>query len=123
LSRGERLRRKRPRFLEKIFLGQARLPHQSLSGEELLNLSVTGGYPDVIKRRSERRRQDWHHAYIQSIVERDVPEIVDLAKPGQIPRVLEIAARFAGQLTNLSEIGRRVEIDHKAVDRYLHAPE
>jgi uncharacterized protein len=35
LSRGERLQRKRPRFLEKISLGQAPLPHQSLSGETI----------------------------------------------------------------------------------------
>jgi len=123
LNRGEQARLKPSRFLEKAFHGQAPQPRQSLSGEELLNLVVTGGYPDAIKRRSERRRQDWHHAYIQSIVERDLSDIADLAKPGQIPRVLEYAARFAGQLTNLSEIGRSVEIDHKTVDHYLRVLE
>jgi uncharacterized protein len=119
LARSERLRLKRPRFLAKIFQGQTPLPHESLTGEELLSLVVTGGYPDAIKRRRERLRQDWYHAYIHSIVERNLPEVADLVKPGQIPRVLEIAARFAGQLTNLSEIGRSAQLDHKTVDHYL----
>jgi predicted AAA+ superfamily ATPase len=123
LGRSERLRQKRPRFLAKIFQGQTPPPQGSLTGEELLNLVVTGGYPDAIKRRSKRRRQDWYHAYVRSIVERDLPEIADLVKPGQIPRVLEIAARFAGQLTNLSEIGRSTQLDHKTVDHYLRVLE
>ena len=72
-----------------------------------------------IKRRSERRRQDWYRADLNSIVERDVPEIADIAAPERIPRLLEISARFAGQLTNLSEIGRAIGLDHKTAEHYL----
>ncbi len=75
------------------------------------------------ERRAERRRQDWYHAYIKSIVERDIPEIADIAGREQIPRLLEICARFAGQLTNLSEIGRAIGRDHKTVRQYLRVLE
>jgi uncharacterized protein len=119
LSRSEQLRVKRPQFLSKVFQGQAPQPSGSLTGEDLLQLVARGGYPDAIKRRGERRRRDWYRAYIKSIVERDLPEIADLAKPGQIPRVLEVAAQFAGRLTNLSEIGRSVGLDHKTAEHYL----
>jgi hypothetical protein len=44
-------------------------------------------------------------------------------KPDQVPRVLRIAAQFAGQLTNLSEIGRSVGLDHKTADRYVRVLE
>ena len=37
----------------------------------------------------------------------------------QLPRLLEICARFAGQLTNLSEVGRTINRDHKTVAQYL----
>ena len=87
-------------------------PAEPLTGDKLLQIVATGGYPDAIKRRSERRRQDWYRAYIKSIVERDIPEIADIATPDQIPRLLEISAQFAGQLTNLSEIGRAIGLDH-----------
>lgn len=123
LGCSERQRVKRPQFIQKAFRNQAPQPRESLSYEQLLKLVTAGGYPDAIKRRSERRRQDWYRAYIDSIVERDLPEIASLAKPSQIPRVLEISARFAGQLTNLSEIGRSAGLDHKTAEHYLRVLE
>lgn len=123
LSRSEQRRAKRPQFIPKAFRNQVPQPRDSLSPEQLLQLVSTGGYPDAIKRRTERRRQDWYRAYIDSIVERDLPEIANLSKSGHIPRVLEIAARFAGQLTNLSEIGRNAGLDHKTAEHYLRVLE
>jgi predicted AAA+ superfamily ATPase len=123
LGRSERLRIKRPQFISKVFRGQAPQPAESLSGGKLLELVGAGGYPDAIKRRGERRRQAWYRAYLDSIIERDLPEIADLAKSGQIPRVLEISARFAGQLTNLSEIGRGTGLNHKTAEQYLRVLE
>lgn len=123
VGRAERLRAKAPQFIAKIFRGQLPQPAEPLTGDKLLQIVATGGYPDAIKRRSERRRQDWYRAYIKSIVERDIPEIADIATPDQIPRLLEISARFAGQLTNLSEIGRAIGLDHKTVDHYLRVLE
>ena len=119
LSRSEQLRSKIPEFISKIFRGQLPQPAESFAGNKLLQAVATGGYPDAIKRRTERRRDAWYRAYIKSIAERDVPEIADIANPGQIPRLLELSAQFAGQLINLSELGRTLGLDHKTVGHYL----
>lgn len=119
LSRGEQLRSKIPEFISKIFRGQLPQPAESFAGNKLLQAVVAGGYPDAIKRRAERRRDAWYRAYIKSIAERDIPEIADIANPGQIPRLLELSAQFAGQLINLSELGRTLGLDHKTVGHYL----
>jgi predicted AAA+ superfamily ATPase len=119
LGRSERLRSRAPQFISKLFQGQLPSTAESFSGDKLLELVMTGGYPDAIKRRAEGRRHDWYRAYIKSIVERDVPEVADIAGREQIPRLLEICARFAGQLTNLSELGRAIGRDHKTVGQYL----
>jgi predicted AAA+ superfamily ATPase len=123
VGRSERLRKKAPQFISKIFQGQLPQPAESLTGDKLLQVVSAGGYPDALKRRTELRRHDWYRAYLKSIVERDIPEIADIAAPEQIPRLLEISARFAGQLTNLSEIGRTVGLDHKTVEHYLRVLE
>jgi uncharacterized protein len=123
LGRSEWLRSRVPRFVSKAFQGQLPQAAESLHGDKLLQLIATGGYPDAVRRRAERRRQDWYHAYIKSIVERDIPEIADIAGREQIPRLLEICARFAGRLTNLSEIGRAIGRDHKTVRQYLRVLE
>ena len=123
LGRSEQRRIKRPQFISKALRGQAPQPREASSADQLLQIVSAGGYPDALKRRGERRRQDWYRAYIDSIVQRDLPEIAVLAKPGHIPRVLEISARFAGQLTNLSEIGRSAGLDHKTAEHYLRVLE
>lgn len=123
LGRSEQLGIKHPQFMAKAFRGAVPDTAEALSKEKLSDWVTAGGYPEAMKRRSERRRQDWYRAYIKSIVERDLPEISNLAKPDQIPRVLHIAAQFAGQLTNLSEIGRSVGLDHKTADHYVRVLE
>lgn len=52
-----------------------------------------------------------------------MPEIASLARPNQIPRLLQFAAQFAGNLINLSEIGHSVGLDHKTTDSYLRVLE
>jgi uncharacterized protein len=123
LGRSEQLGIKHPQFISKAFRGAVPDTAEDLSTEKLSDWVTAGGYPEAIKRRSERRRQAWHRAYIKSILERDLPEISNLAKPDQVPRVLQVAAQFAGQLTNLSEIGRSVGLDHKTADHYVRVLE
>ncbi len=123
LGRSEQLGIKNPQFIARAFRGAVPDMAETLSMEKLSDWVTAGGYPEAIKRRGERRRQDWYRAYIKSIVERDLPEISNLAKPDQVPRVLQIAAQYAGQLTNLSEIGRSVGLDHKTADHYVRVLE
>ncbi len=123
LSHSEQLRIKKPQFIAGAFRGNVPGPAELLSEDQLIRLVMAGGYPEAMRRSDERRRQDWYRAYIKSIVERDLPEISNLAKPGQIPRVLQIAAQFAGQLTNLSEIGRSAGLDHKTAEHYIRVLE
>jgi uncharacterized protein len=92
LGRSEQLGIKHPQFISKAFRGAVPDTAEDLSTEKLSDWVTAGGYPEAIKRRSERRRQDWYRAYIKSILERDLPEISNLAKPDQVPRVLQIAA-------------------------------
>jgi predicted AAA+ superfamily ATPase len=123
LGRSERLRLRAPQFLSKAFQGHVPSPAEALLGDKLIQAVTMGGYPDAVKRGAERRRHDWFRAYIKSIVERDVPEIADIAGRDQIPRLLEICARLSGQLTNLSELGRAIGRDHKTVGQYLRVLE
>jgi predicted AAA+ superfamily ATPase len=118
LARAERLRRKRPTFLSRALRGQ---PPMARSAPEsaVEDVVLCGGYPEALKRGTERRRQDWYRAYVDSIVNRDLPDVSRIGKPGLVPKVLELAARCSGRLTNLTEIGRAAALDHKTVGVYL----
>lgn len=123
LSRSELLGRKATRFISGIFQGTVPSPVESVSPDTLLQFVSEGGYPEALARRSERRRHDWYRAYVGSIVDRDVPDVASLTKPDHIPRLLRLAAQFAGCLLNLSEIGRAVSLDSKTTDHYLRVLE
>jgi hypothetical protein len=117
------LRRKEAHFITSIFQGDVPAPIESVSPEALLQLVSQGGYPEALARRSERRRHDSYRAYVESIVDRDVPDVTSIAKPDHVPRLLRLAAQFAGCLLNLSEIGRSVALDSKTTDHYLRVLE
>lgn len=123
LSRSELIRRKRTHFIPSIFRGHIPSEIEPLPANGIVSIVSQGGYPEALTRRSEKRRQDWYRSYIDSIIERDVPEVATLSKSGQIPRLLHIAAQFSSRLTNLSEIGRSVALDHKTTDHYLRVLE
>jgi predicted AAA+ superfamily ATPase len=87
--------------------------------DDLLSIILAGGYPEVLARSSERRRRDWCRAYVDAITERDIREIADVERLGQIPRLLDVLAQFSGQLVNLSGIGGQLGLSHKTADRYI----
>jgi predicted AAA+ superfamily ATPase len=119
LGRSEWLRYKKPGFLTQVFRGKLPQAAQVRADSDLVRIVTAGGYPDAVKRRTERRRHDWYWAYVNSLVQRDIPEVASIDGGDQFPRLLELCARFAGQLTNLSEIGRAIGRDHKTVGQYL----
>ncbi|MET0659535.1 MAG: ATP-binding protein [Steroidobacteraceae bacterium] len=123
LARSEIIRNKRPRFIDKVFAGEISAAAELIRHDAVPALVSQGGYPEALMRKSERRRQDWYRAYLESIAERDVPEIATLTRAGQIPRLLQISAQFAGLLVNLSEIGRSIALNHKTTDHYLQVLE
>jgi predicted AAA+ superfamily ATPase len=80
---------------------------------------------DAIRNNFSELAVDWfqYRAYVESIVDRDVPDVASLSKADHIPRLLQLAAQFAGCLMNLSEIGRSVALDSKTTDHYLRVLE
>jgi uncharacterized protein len=52
LGRSERLRSRAPQFVSKVFQGHLPSAAESLSGDKLLELVTTGGYPDAIRFRA-----------------------------------------------------------------------
>jgi uncharacterized protein len=119
LARSELNRSRTTRFIDKAFAGEACDAVERPAPNEIIDIVTRGGYPEALARKTERRRQDWYRAYVDSIVERDVPDIAKLNKIGQLPRLLQILAHFSGKLTNLSELGRETQLDHKTAEQYV----
>ena len=73
----------------------------------------------TLARPTPARRRDWLTSYAQSLAERDVVEIAELAKADMMRLLIEHAALMSGQLVNMSELAQRVGVDAKTIDRWL----
>lgn len=118
LSRAE-IRGRKPRFLPEAFAGEISRPSETRVGRDLVDLVLTGGYPEMLRRSDPKRRQAWARDYLQAIVRRDVRDIAEIEKLEQIPRLLRTLGFHAAQLANFSQLGGRIGMDDKTTRKYL----
>jgi len=62
----------RSTFLDRLLEGALEGDKQAIVGDDLVQLALTGGFPEAIARDTERRRQDWARSYLTSVLTRDL---------------------------------------------------
>lgn len=108
-----------PNFLERAFA--ADFPHLATTGPtaNLVERVVSGGFPEVLARPDPVRRQGWLRAYARSLAERDISDMAAISKLDQVTALIDHAAVSASQLVNLSDLGSKLRVDGKTVERWL----
>ena len=110
---------KPPTFLENALAGKIAKPIEIIIGDDLVGAVLVGGYPEMLRRKYQKRRRAWARAYVKAIVERDIRDISDLDKLAQMPRLLQVLAHHSGQLTNFSQLGGQIGLDDKTTRKYI----
>ena len=108
-----------PRFLEDLFENTLRPSPDAVVGDDLVRLVLRGGFPEAIRRRTERRRQDWARAYLQSVLTRDLRDIADVERPAALPKFVRLLAEHSGQLVNYSQLGAGISVNYQTAQRYV----
>jgi uncharacterized protein len=112
------IRNRRPAFLKSAFAGKAAQPGQIVAGGDLVHAVLTGGYPEMLKRKRPERRRAWARDYIRAIVQRDVRDVAEIEKLDRMPRLLQVLAHRSAQLTNFTEMGGQIGFDDKTTAKY-----
>jgi predicted AAA+ superfamily ATPase len=105
-------------WLDSIFAGSIPTPHDILLGDALRAAVLTGGYPEVVARPTQRRRQSWARQYMDAILKRDARELGRIDKIDELPKFFRLLAESAGQLCNYSQLGAAVGLNYKTAARY-----
>ena len=119
LSQGE-LADRQEQFIDVVFeeqLPKTVLPPFSL--EELLHKIIIGGYPTMQTLQNDAMRFDWCSTYLHNILHKDVRELAQIEKLGQLPNLLEIIAIRSGTMLNVTELSRSTQIPRTTMQRYL----
>jgi len=106
-------------WIDAAFAGNVLYPAPALIGDELTKTVFRGGYPKAVARSTERRRMAWSRQYMNSIIQRDVRDVVHIEKLSQIPHLLQALAQYYGQICNYSRIGGQIDLDQKSIARYI----
>jgi predicted AAA+ superfamily ATPase len=113
-------RARKPAFLRKAFESTVVRASEQVVGDALVDVVLTGGYPEMLRRKTQARRQAWARDYINALVRRDIRDIADVERLDQMSRLLRILAHHSGQLTNFTEIGGQNHLDDKTTKKYVH---
>jgi predicted AAA+ superfamily ATPase len=123
LAQAEALELPKPSFLTKAFSGDLPKTTKPMIGSELIDVVMTGGYPEALARDTSVRRRAWSRAYIDAIAERDVRDISTIEKSNEIPNLIRVAAHHSAQLLNVTTIGLDLRLARKTVESYLEVLE
>ncbi len=120
LSQGE-IRGERETFPDLLFgpVGRLRsLRPEPLSRRETFETVCRGGFPEAL-RRSPAGRAGWFASYVDTVTQRDVPEIARIRQARDLKRALRLlAAQTAGEL-NVASLARDLRMPRTTLDGYL----
>lgn len=91
------------------------IPHIQLQSWEAL--TVNGGYPR--KYQFDISPNDYYPNYIQTYIERDVRQILNVMDLGNFQKFLQLLAGRVGQIFNQSNFSNELGIDQKTVNAWL----
>lgn len=87
--------------------------------KKLHQLWLRGGFPRSFLAKSENQSFSWRSDFVQSFLERDLPQLGIQVPASALHRFWTMLAHYHGQTWNGSELGRALGVSHNTVRRYL----
>jgi predicted AAA+ superfamily ATPase len=78
-----------------------------------------GGYPEAVRRHAPRRRQRFFESYVADVISRDVKQVADIERAGDMRRLVALLAAQTGGLLNMSRLASALGITAPTVRSYL----
>jgi predicted AAA+ superfamily ATPase len=120
LSQGE-IEGVKKNFIEWVCADDLKMPKslEKESREKLFEKILTGGYPEVLERKNDKRRRAWFNSYITTILQRDVRDLANIEGLSDFPRLLSVLAARAAGLINYADISRASGLPQTTLKSYL----
>jgi uncharacterized protein len=117
-TQGE-IARRREAFLDRLFHGAApAVRHAPVGCAAYADLLLAGGFPEAL-RRSGPARGRFFAGYVDSIVERDVPDTARIHDPLAVGTLLRLVAARSGGLARYDALARDAGVDGKTARAYV----
>ncbi len=91
---------------------------EALAPDELRARVVAGGFPEAVAR-SGARRERWFDSYLDTMLQREVRDLANVAGLTEFPRIMLLLAARATGLLNYAGIARDLGMPQTTLKRYL----
>lgn len=108
-----------PRFLDALFSADFKMRQGEPAGAPLLSRIVAGGYPVALQHADEQRRGAWYSDYIETLTQRDAPDLAAIRSPEILSHLLTLAAAQTAQLLNVNKLASSFQLSRNAIQDYL----
>jgi predicted AAA+ superfamily ATPase len=88
----------------------------------MLEYAFRGGFPEVLNL-SQRQRKTWHLDYVDTLLNRDLREVLRIQRRHAMRSLVEILASWSSKLMDLQSIGSSLGVTRPTLNSYLGALE
>jgi predicted AAA+ superfamily ATPase len=86
--------------------------------DDLMGRIAAGGFPEAVARQGERRER-WFASYVETVVQREIRDVSNIAGLVELPRLLLMLSARAGGTVNYSALGRDLRLPQTTLKRYV----
>ncbi len=91
----------------------------NITYDDICQLVIAGGYPDVYKAKSTKHKSIWFESYIKTMLERDLRELSDYKSITRTNRLFQLLALRSATIVNLMDFSRSSDIPPSSLSIYL----
>jgi hypothetical protein len=108
-------------FIDAVFADGVGLrpTHSDLRRGDYVERALRGGYPEAVRRTDPGRRGRFFESYISDVINRDIRQLTDIERTGDMRRLINLLAASTGTLANPSSMANRLQVPATTVKRYL----
>jgi predicted AAA+ superfamily ATPase len=109
-------------FVSAAFRQGSRLRAEGLglSRKDYLARARRGGYPEAVRRESERRRERFFADYVSDMILRDVQQVAEIERTGAMRRLISLLADQTTGLLNMSRLASDLGVSLPTVRSWIH---
>jgi len=114
---------KKPEFLQLLFDGEFPVQIKGYDKDTIFDLAFCGGYPEALRLNDPKDRKEWHKDYLESILKKDLIDIVNIRQLDVIRDLTKILAGWSSKYMDKSKITTSFEVTRPTLEIYINALE
>lgn len=106
-------------FVDALFAAAPpRISGATVGRAAFVPLVAAGGYPEA-RARQGRRRERWFASYLETTLDRDLRDVSDARRLGEVPRLLHLLAAQAANVLSYRGLAAKLHLNHETVREYV----